>query len=63
MDFIESFTPINIVIFISIVLYLLGGQLFSDMKSFHNQKDLSFFDDCYFRLAWPIIVLVITFKV
>lgn len=63
MELIETLTPLNIITFIAIVLYLLGGQLFNDIKTYHAQKDIAIIDDLYFRLAWPFIVLFITLKV
>jgi len=45
-----------------IVVWILGGQMFSDMVASKRKEELGFFNKLYFTIAWPFIVLSVCIK-
>lgn len=45
-----------------IVVWILGGQMFSDMVSSKRKEELGFFNKLYFTAAWPFIVFTVCIK-
>mgnify|MGYP001144395409 CR=1 FL=1 len=58
MDILEQSQKLidNPALMMLIVIWMLGGQLFSDVKASRNKEELSFVDKTYFTIMWPIIV-------
>lgn len=58
----EYVTQGNATIATLIVIWILGGQMFSDMVAAKRREELGFFNKMYFTFAWPFIVLAVCIR-
>jgi len=60
--YIDQFMTIPLTMFVLIVVWCLGGTLFSDIIEVKRDKELSIGDKLYFHVMWPFMVLITILK-
>lgn len=57
----ELQTPAISVVVLTIV-WILGGQMFSDMVASKRRQELRFFNKLYFTAVWPLLVFIVCIR-